>query len=77
MHTLEKYVPLNQLVKDKETHWTFTNIGYEYHEIASRGIVMWCMEHIEGRWTMLGGNKFGFESAEDALRFRIQFGIGS
>jgi hypothetical protein len=75
--THDTYVPLNQLVKDKETHWTFTHINLDYYDIASKGIVIWCTKNIEGRWTMLGGNKFGFESPEDALRFRLQFGLGS
>jgi hypothetical protein len=71
------YVPLNDLIKDKEKSWTFTNINLPYHEIAKKGIVVWCVENLEGRWTMLGGNKFGFEDASDALMFRIQFGLGA
>jgi len=38
---------------------------------------MWCVEHLEGRWTMLGGNKFGFEDPPDATMFKIQFGLGN
>jgi len=73
----QKYVPMNELIRDKETSWTFTNIGLPYHEIAKQGIVMWCVQNLEGRWTMLGGNKFGFEEAQDATLFKIQFGFGS
>lgn len=72
-----KYVPMNELIKDKETHWTFTHINIPYYEIAKRGIVMWCVENLEGRWTMLGGNKFGFEDGQDATIFRMQFGLGA
>jgi len=71
------YVPLNNLIMDKETQWTFTNINLPYHEIAKKKIVIWCVENLEGRWTMLGGNKFGFEDASDALMFRMQFGLGA
>jgi hypothetical protein len=55
------YIPLNKLIQDKEKEWTFTNLNLPYHEIARQGIVIWCVENLEGRWTMLGGNKFGFE----------------
>ncbi len=68
------YVPMNELIMDKETHWTFTHINIPYLEIARKGIVMWCVEHLGGRWTMLGGNKFGFEDSNDAMIFKIQFG---
>jgi hypothetical protein len=77
MQQTDLYVPLNDLIKDKEKTWTFTNINLPYHEIAKKGIILWCVEHLEGRWTMLGGNKFGFEDANDALMFRIQFGLGA
>jgi len=71
-----KYVPMNELIRDKETHWTFTNINLPYHKIAEKGIVIWCVKNLEGRWTMLGGNKFGFEDIGDATMFRMQFGLG-
>jgi len=70
------YVPMNELIRDKETSWTFTSINLPYHEIAKRGIVIWCVTNLEGRWTMLGGNKFGFEDGTDATMFRMQFGLG-
>ena len=69
------YIPMNQLIMDKEKSWTFTSISLPYHEIAKRGIVMWCNSNLVCGWTMLGGNKFGFESPEDALMFKIQFGL--
>lgn len=72
----DMYVPMNKLIRNKDTSWTFTNISMPYFEIAKRGIVMWCIENLEGRWTMLGGNKFGFEDATDATMFRVQFGFG-
>ncbi len=70
------YVPMNELIKDKTTIWTFTSINLKYHEIAEKGIVMWCVKNLEGRWTMCGGNKFAFEDAQDALMFKMQFGLG-
>jgi hypothetical protein len=70
------YVPMNELIKDKKTDWTFTNIHLPYYEIAQKGIIIWCVSNLEGKWTMLGGNKFGFEDASDATMFRIQFGFG-
>lgn len=70
------YVPMNELIINKEKSWTFTNISLSYSEIASKGIVVWCINNLEGRWTMLGGNKFGFEDAGDATMFKIQFGFG-
>lgn len=69
------YVPMNELIRNKEQSWTFTNINLSYEEIAEQGIVMWCLENLESRWTMLGGNKFGFEDATDALNFKIRFGL--
>lgn len=71
------YVPMNELIRDKETKWTFTQLNIPYSEIARQGIVMWCVKHLEGRWTMLGGNKFGFEDGTDATMFKIQFGFGA
>lgn len=71
------YVPMNELIRDKETSWTFTNLSLSYVDIARKGIVIWCGENLEGRWTMLGGNKFGFEDAGDAVLFKIQFGFTS
>lgn len=77
MENKDLYVPMNQLIKDKETKWTFTSLDIEYAEIAKRGIVLWCVENLEGKWTMLGGNKFGFEDPRDATMFKIQFGLGA
>lgn len=71
----DNYIPMNQLIIEKETAWTFTNIGLPYNVIAKERIVLWCVENVEGKWTMLGGNKFGFESGEDATSFKIQFGL--
>lgn len=67
------YVPMNKLIREKDTNWVFTHINIPYYEIAKRGIVMWCVENIESRWTMLGGNKFAFEDGQDATIFKIQF----
>lgn len=71
------YVPMNELILDKETSWTFTSLRMPYHEIAQKGIVLWCVDNLRGRWTMLGGNKFGFEDAEDATVFKMQFGFAT
>jgi hypothetical protein len=71
------YVPMNDLIKSKETAWTFTEINMPYVDIAKNGIVLWCVDNLEGRWTMLGGNKFGFEDKNDALMFKLQFGFGT
>ena len=76
MEDKDHYVPMNKLIQDKETSWTFTSINLPYHEIAKKGIVIWCVENLEGRWTMLGGNKFGFEDATDATIFRMHFRLG-
>lgn len=70
-----QYIPMNMLVMNKINNWTFTNLNMPYFEIAKHGIVIWCVENLIGPWTMLGGNKFGFESAHDALMFKIQFGF--
>ena len=70
------YVPMNELIRDKDTSWTFTHINIPYEEIVRKRIVLWCCENLEGRWTVLGGNKFGFEDATDATMFRVQFGFG-
>lgn len=71
----DMYVPMNKLILDKDTSWTFTSINMPYPEIAKRGIILWAVENLEGRWTMLGGNKFGFEDGADATMFKIQFGL--
>jgi hypothetical protein len=75
--TEDMYVPMNEIHQYKNIEWTYTKLPIPYHEIAKRGIVMWCVENMEARWTMLGGNKFGFEDATDALMFKIQFGLGA
>jgi hypothetical protein len=72
----DMYVPMNRLIMDKDTTWTFTSINLQFTEIAKTGIVMWCVNNLQGRWTMLGGNKFGFEDPMDATMFKIQFGLG-
>ena len=69
------YVPMNKIFMDKETGWTFTNVNLSYERIAKDGIVIWCTEHMRARWTMLGGNKFGFEDPTDALDFKLRFGL--
>jgi hypothetical protein len=71
------YVPMNELILNKETHWTFTTIPSTFPEIAQQGILMWCVDNLEGRWTMLGGNKFGFEDGQDATIFKMQFGYNN
>ena len=76
MQNKDTYVPMNELIRNKETSWTFTHINLPYAEIAKKGIVIWCVENLEGKWTMLGGNKFGFEDGTDATMFRMQFGLG-
>lgn len=73
MKDTDAYIPMNKLLVNKENGWTFTDLKMPYYEIAKRGIVMWCVNNLEGRWTMLGGNKFGFEHGEDATMFRMQF----
>lgn len=75
MEKRDLYVPMNELIMDKEQSWTFTNINMPYAEIAKREIVLWCVENLQCRWTMLGGNKFGFEDGQDATVFRMQFGF--
>lgn len=71
------YVPMNEMNLHKDIVWTCTHLNIPYYEIARRGIVMWCVDNLEAHWTMLGGNKFGFEDSTDALMFKIQFGLGS
>jgi hypothetical protein len=71
------YIPMNKLIYEKEKSWTFTSINLPYEKISEEGIVLWCTKNVHGKWTMLGGNKFGFEDATDATRFKIQFGIGA
>ena len=74
----DNYTPLNKVFLDKKTEWTFANLtSLTYEEISKQRIVMWCHENLEGRWTMLGGNKFGFEDAGDAMQFKIQFGFST
>lgn len=75
MEKQDLYVPMNELILNKEKSWTFTHINMPYQEIAKKGIVLWCVDNLQGRWTMLGGNKFGFEDGEDAVVFRMQFGF--
>ena len=72
----QTYVPLNKVFLDKNTEWTFTTLtSLTYEQIANEGIIMWCINNLEGRWTMLGGNKFGFEDAGDAMQFKLQFSL--
>lgn len=71
----DTYVPMNIIIREKEKHWTFTDINLSYIDIAKKGIVMWCAENLESRWTMLGGSKFGFEDPADAMMFKMQFGF--
>ncbi len=68
------YIPMNELVQGMGGEWTFTHLDVPYDEIAKAGIVLWCTENIHSKWTMLGGNKFGFEDSGDALTFKIKFG---
>ncbi len=70
---LDLYIPMNRLILDKETAWIFTSVNISTEDIARMRIVKWCVENLNGRWTMLGGTKFGFESGEDALIFKINF----
>jgi len=47
------YVPMNVLFKDKESGWTFTEIHMPYEMIAKEQIVIWCVDNMMARWTML------------------------
>ena len=67
------YVPMNELIRGMGSTWTFTSLDMPYEDIAKEGIVVWCTENLESKWTMLGGNKFGFEDGGDALAFRLKF----
>jgi hypothetical protein len=71
------YVPMNELVHllGKGNTWTFTHLNLNYQEIARRKIIPWCLANVEGKWTMLGGNKFAFEEGMDATSFKLQFGL--
>lgn len=73
---MSNYVTMETAFKDKTTEWIYTSLdGMSFEEIARMGIVLWCAENLEGRWTMLGGNKFGFENGGDALAFKLMCGI--
>lgn len=70
------YVPMHDAFRDKTTDWVYTSLtNMTYEEIARKGIVMWADQNLKGRWTMLGGNKFGFEDGGDAMSFKLQFGV--
>lgn len=69
------YIPMHKLIYDTQKSWTFTSVPLTPEEIAVRGLVLWCLSNIDGRWTMLGGNKFAFEDGPDALLFKIRFGF--
>lgn len=73
---MSKYTPMSDAFRDKTTDWIYTNLSQlTYEQIAGKGIVLWLEENMEGKWTMLGGNKFGFEDAGDAMRFKLHFGF--
>jgi hypothetical protein len=74
MENKNLYVPMNRLIETKDNTWTFTSINLSYPEIAKQGIILWCIENMQGRWTMAGGNKFGFEEGMDATAFTFKFG---
>lgn len=66
---------MDEAFKDKTTDWIYTQLdGMEFEEISRRGIVLWCEGNLVGRWTMLGGNEFGFEDGGDALAFKLMCG---
>ena len=65
---------MNRLIETKDNTWTFIKIHLTYIEIAKQGIIPWCVENMQGRWTMAGGNKFGFEDGIDATAFSFKFG---
>lgn len=67
------YIPMNELIRGMGGSWSFTNLDMPYEDLAKSGVIVWCIENLEGRWTMLGGNKFGFEDAGDAFAFRLKF----
>lgn len=67
----QSYVPFNE-TSDK---WTFTTINSIHEDIATRGIIMWCIENMEGKWTLAGQGKFGFEESIDATLFQMHFGF--
>lgn len=69
----DNYVPMSSLAHNKESVWVFTDINLSYEELAKKGIILWCHNNIKSKWTMLGGSKFGFESGEDAVIFKLQF----
>jgi len=73
---MSSYTPMHEAFLDKTTDWVYTSLSnLTFEEIATKGVVLWCEEHLIGRWTMLGGNKFGFEDGTDAMAFKITFGV--
>jgi hypothetical protein len=73
---MSTYIPMTDAFRDKTTDWVYTTLpALTYEQIAGRGIVLWCEENLTGRWTMLGGNKFGFEDRGDAMSFKLHFGF--
>jgi len=70
------YVPAHALY-NCSVPWTSITINHSHEEIIRREIITWCVENIRGRWTMLGSGRFGFESGEDAIVFKMRFGFES
>ena len=69
------YISVDDLIQAGSiSEWTFSKLDISFTDVSERGIVLWCHKNVLGNWTMLSGNKFGFESPEDALIFKIQFG---
>ena len=74
---MDLYTPINKVLEDMTTPWVFTQINLPYENIVNNGIILWCVDNIRGRWTLASQNKFGFESGEDALMFRIKYGFAT
>lgn len=72
MISVNSYVPANNMYIYKIS-WVMVDIDMPYSQICSSGIIQWCVDNLEGKWSLLKQNVIAFEYGEEALLFKMKF----
>lgn len=72
MVNINSYIPAKTMYLYKIS-WVIVEIDLLYDEISSAGIIKWCVDNLEGKWTILKPYVLAFEYGEEALLFKMKF----
>lgn len=69
------YISVDDNAFSAEHNPNWVSIESNYDTVDEWGaLIMWCIENIKGKWTILPSKMFSFENHGDALVFKIAKG---